>query len=970
MRANDLVEPSAFGSTMDFDGSMASAIVMEVMVVLSGLLVTAFVVGLCVKYKTRKDPAFSGTEGKIRINSASSDIEAARNSANNHSLTPPPPNPSSPFQHMRTPSRSGDRKLPEIPPPPQISADQQDNQSNLYATVDDSRLYPGVGGGGGDHNSKIVSVSSNHHPYAKVKKKTKKVEHPYATVKKSPNSAGGTAATTASSSSSSPSANKKDSSDDDDDDDDEDDDDDDEEVNGLRLLRPGERRTGSERSGGGGDELNASVHSVIGGIGSNRQTTPLPPEPLAQQAQQQPGHHQQQQQQHFSGDSQDSSKGYCNLAVREPVRHIHLPPVVSRGGRGDATYATLSETSDEMYAAIEDPTYIPTGTSQSNSDTYAVIDLPPDEIDGGGVRGAVSMNPGEHSYLHHHHTYSKVNKLSKKGAGKAQPLPLPPPPPTTERRFASKLEDMYAKVQKRLPGSPLSPGEQELLDGMPMGASAITQSREALLLGPAASAAAASATSVGGGGGSVRLGGGARPKVRSAEWGPSAAAADNASQQPRKQLKSEINYSDYEVSVYDKDKGQQRPPHHHRPRQESLNEAGYETLPEAPPHPPPLPQSAAAKTSDPGYETVPDVLRQTTAGWKRPVGGTGYDSADAGYETVPNVVNGARRENQQQPEDDYWKSNASSGGGYETLPESRVGGGGEARDPGYEELPNSNGSADGYSSWGRKRRDPGYESVGPASSSAKRMNNGGTSAAARAAAESDSSRSGRMAKEPPLYAKIQGRHSAENDADDSEVGYETIPGVGGGGGLHPGETSYLHHHTYSKVDKSKKAAGNSEYDPGYEELVSSTQPPPPSSSSPMPATSSPRVPPKRDPPSPKVPPNNVPPRQVQSMVTKDIGGYANVAPLVQSEEGDDSEIELDNSVNSAVHSTQSSLIHMSVQQSVTDVPDTPGFHRRSSVVVIEHVVDVTAAGGVSDVDAVPADENASSASDKNVHIFV
>ena len=148
---------------------------------------------------------------------------------------------------------------------------------------------------------------------------------------------------------------------------------------------------------------------MIGG-GSNRQTTPLPPEPLGQ-AQQQPGHPHQQQQQHFSGDSQDSSKGYTSIAVREPVKYIHLPPNVVRG-RGDATYATLSETSDEMYAAIEDPTYIPTGTSQSNSDTYAVIDLPPEEID--GVRGAVvSMNPGEHSYLHHHphHTYSKVRML-------------------------------------------------------------------------------------------------------------------------------------------------------------------------------------------------------------------------------------------------------------------------------------------------------------------------------------------------------------------------------------------------------------------------------------------------------------------------------------------------------------------------------------------------------------------------------
>ena len=407
MRAYDLAE-ATLGSAMDFDVAASSG-AMEAIVVLSSVLVAAFVVGLCVKYKTRKDPAFTGTEGKIRINSASSDIEAAatrNNLQNHHSLTPPsPPHPSSPFQHQRTPSRTGDRKLPEIPPPPQQALDQQDSQSNLYATVDDSRLYPGVAGAAGADRAALASaVSSNYHPYAKVKKKTKKVEHPYATVKKSPSSGAGAA--TASSSSSSPSANKKDSSDDDDDDEDDEDEDDDEEVDGLRLLRPvgsvsRENRTGSGRS----DDLNASVHSVIG----NRQTTPLPPEPLAAQAAQQPGHHlhQQQQQQHFSGDSQDSSKGYTSITVREPVRHIHLPPAAARGGRGDATYATLSETSDEMYAAIEDPTYIPTGTSQSNSDTYAVIDLPPEEMD--GARGAVvSMNPGESSYLHHHHTYSKV----------------------------------------------------------------------------------------------------------------------------------------------------------------------------------------------------------------------------------------------------------------------------------------------------------------------------------------------------------------------------------------------------------------------------------------------------------------------------------------------------------------------------------------------------------------------------------
>ena len=34
------------------------------------------------------------------------------------------------------------------------------------------------------------------------------------------------------------------------------------------------------------------------------------------------------------------------------------------GGPTDAPYMAVSEASDDMYAAIEDPSYIPTGTSQ------------------------------------------------------------------------------------------------------------------------------------------------------------------------------------------------------------------------------------------------------------------------------------------------------------------------------------------------------------------------------------------------------------------------------------------------------------------------------------------------------------------------------------------------------------------------------------------------------------------------------
>ena len=51
----------------------------------------------------------------------------------------------------------------------------------------------------------------------------------------------------------------------------------------------------------------------------------------------------------------------------------------NQGSTNQQNYAAVSEASDDMYAAIEDPTYIPTG-NQSNSDTYAVIQLP-EELD-------------------------------------------------------------------------------------------------------------------------------------------------------------------------------------------------------------------------------------------------------------------------------------------------------------------------------------------------------------------------------------------------------------------------------------------------------------------------------------------------------------------------------------------------------------------------------------------------------------
>ena len=118
-----------------------------------------------------------------------------------------------------------------------------------------------------------------------------------------------------------------------------------------------------------------------------------------------------------------------------------------------------------MYAAIlEEPSYIPTGTSQSNSDTYAVINLPDEDEDSGGGDGsqtyqklnnpsdsfqenrpAKATNNGDRNSgrdspdlppIHH---YSKIDKSKKR---------RPPPPPTTQQRHSFNVDQLYAKVQK------------------------------------------------------------------------------------------------------------------------------------------------------------------------------------------------------------------------------------------------------------------------------------------------------------------------------------------------------------------------------------------------------------------------------------------------------------------------------------------------------------------------------------------
>ncbi|XP_046967209.1 uncharacterized protein LOC124535157 [Vanessa cardui] len=66
---------------------------------------------------------------------------------------------------------------------------------------------------------------------------------------------------------------------------------------------------------------------------------------------------------HFSGDSTDSAKGYTSISVREPLSNIRAQSVKP----AQPHYATVSDDSDEMYAAIEE------ASVGEGSDTYAQI---------------------------------------------------------------------------------------------------------------------------------------------------------------------------------------------------------------------------------------------------------------------------------------------------------------------------------------------------------------------------------------------------------------------------------------------------------------------------------------------------------------------------------------------------------------------------------------------------------------------
>ncbi|KAH1022431.1 hypothetical protein HUJ04_011835 [Dendroctonus ponderosae] len=177
----------------------------------------------------------------------------------------------------------------------------------------------------------------------------------------------------------------------------------------------------------------------------------------------------------FSGDSQDSSKGYTSISVREPLANIlaQTTGVSKQKRKLDVHYSTVSDDSDDVYTTIPDPN---NPIYNSESETYAripplpitveaEINVPPlerisderqEEID------ELYEAPPQSVHASHSHTHSRQASSSSSGNfGSPKPekrqanSPLPPPPTASSADFYTdklqvkrNLDDLYAKVQK------------------------------------------------------------------------------------------------------------------------------------------------------------------------------------------------------------------------------------------------------------------------------------------------------------------------------------------------------------------------------------------------------------------------------------------------------------------------------------------------------------------------------------------
>ncbi|XP_043802268.1 uncharacterized protein LOC122719981 isoform X3 [Apis laboriosa] len=266
--------------------------------------------------------------------------------------------------------------------------------------------------------------------------------------------------------------------------------------NGNPVAPPRTRRSSSHNSlistETGSCDIQAA-NAISGGVQANQDLPYMTP-PLLMLLPQPPQSQSNNLQQHFSGDSQDS-KGYTSISVREPLANIIAQTkTICRQSQSirssiDPHYATVSDDSDEMYAAIDEQDKVYT----SGSETYAQIQPTMTEVQ--RIQNEQTLfsrvpsrsdetfpapqPPSVDSLRHVAHAHSRqassssanssiVNPGSPKPEKRQANSPLPPPPEGTIEVYASidkrtknedrlkstlssgkSLEDMYAKVMKK-----------------------------------------------------------------------------------------------------------------------------------------------------------------------------------------------------------------------------------------------------------------------------------------------------------------------------------------------------------------------------------------------------------------------------------------------------------------------------------------------------------------------------------------
>lgn len=233
--------------------------------------------------------------------------------------------------------------------------------------------------------------------------------------------------------------------------------------NHTEPVAPQRSRRSSAQSGAEADIPAATA--VAGGIAANQELPYMTP-PIAQL--------------NFSGDSQDSSKGYTSISVREPLANIRAQTKeINKLQRDlDPHYSTVSDDSDDVYTTIQEPSQ---QMYMSGSETYAQIQPPPLTVEvelnpQPSVSGTSSLErqenndqsyeapqpPSVDSLKHVAHSHSRQASSSSSvgllGSPKPEKRqansPLPPPPhvsnsPDVPRSPVSKsIDDMYAKVHK------------------------------------------------------------------------------------------------------------------------------------------------------------------------------------------------------------------------------------------------------------------------------------------------------------------------------------------------------------------------------------------------------------------------------------------------------------------------------------------------------------------------------------------